>query len=99
MNQFVSRALTRRASLLTLGAAGLKAAAFPTAASAKKKHGKKKNEDANALCKRQIASCTTFFNAASAGNPAFLARVAQCCPLLGTCQLAETFACLSAPFS
>jgi hypothetical protein len=92
--------LTRRASLLTLGSAGVAAAlGIPTVTSAKKKHGKGKNKgksgDPNALCKKQVGQCTDFFEAACQGNPDCLATVDRCCPTLGSCDLAGFFECVA----
>lgn len=94
-------ALTRRASLLSLGAVGLAAAlASPFTADAKKKGGKNKNKkkkcpDCPDLCTPQVAQCTTAITTLCAGEPTCLDS-ALCCPTLASCDFSGFFACLVA---
>lgn len=84
MNRSILTSFSRRASLLTLGAAGLASAAVPHAAGAKKKHKKQGKElSATALCKKQVGQCIDFFTPACLGNPDCLATARRCCPSLG----------------
>ena len=82
--------LTRRASLVALGAAGLSVAVSPRATKGKKK-GK-----ANKRCKPQVAQCQSFFTGQCEGDvnaPDCAARV-KCCELLGTCNFDGLITCL-----
>ena len=91
-------ALTRRASLLSLGAAVLAAAlASPFTADAKKKGGKNKNKKKKCpdLCTPQVAQCTTAITTLCAGEPTCLDS-ALCCPSLASCDFSGFFACLVA---
>jgi hypothetical protein len=84
-------ALSRRASLMTLGTAGLAALASPLTVDAKKK--KKKKGDVNKLCKRQIGECNTFVTITCAGDPECLDAL-PCCQELKTCDFAGFLNCL-----
>jgi hypothetical protein len=82
-------ALTRRASLLTLGTAGLATVATlapSLAADAKSKKNRKKKEKTISLqrCKRQVGPCTTMLTANCNGEPTCLKAV-PCCEFLGRC--------------
>jgi len=90
MDDVTFDALSRRASLLTLGPAGVAALASPIAASAKKK--KKKKGDVNKLCKKQVQPCLDFLTAACAGEPSCLA-VLGCCSILGSCNTTQFLTC------
>jgi hypothetical protein len=99
MNPLALNALSRRASLLTLGSAGLAAAfARPVTTSAKKKHGKSKGKkgDATKLCKQQVGQCLELFTP-NCTNPTCLAQLERCCPVLGDCEFAGYFDCINAP--
>lgn len=85
-------ALTRRASLLALGAAGLASLGFPGAASARKK---RKKGDVNALYKPQVSQCLAFFIPQCGATASCLARFNLCCPRLGTCNFSGFNDCLS----
>ncbi len=90
-------ALTRRASLLTLGSAGLAALAQPMVSSAKKKKKKQKKGDVNQFCKKQVDQCRTFLSASceGEGQAACLLAVETCCPEFGTCNFAGFFDCIA----
>ena len=99
MNQFVSSVLNRRASLMTLGAAGLKPVASSVAASAKKKqkkHGKKKRKpgDVNRRCTLQAEAWSTFVTTACAGDATCLEFV-TCGEPLKTCNFTGFFTCFA----
>lgn len=83
-------ALTRRASLTTLGVAGLAALTRPTASSAKKKDDKFKK------CKKQVDDCTTFLLASCDGTPAECTVVAACCDELKHCHFDSFMFCVAA---
>ncbi len=85
-------ALTRRASLMTLGVAGLAGIAGPLGAEAKKK-GK-----GNDKCKKQVDKCRSgvaqlcevvFAEDAALCVPIF----ESCCEFLKSCNAAQAFAC------
>jgi hypothetical protein len=85
-------ALTRRASLMTLGVAGLAGLAGPLGAEAKKK-GK-----GNDKCKKQVDTCRSgvaqlceivFSEDAEVCVPLF----EPCCEFLKSCNAAQAFAC------
>ncbi len=85
-------ALTRRASLMALGAAGLAGLANSNIAGAKKR---KKKGDVNKLCKKQVGQCTTLLTAACGDQPTCPALVA-CCSSFGTCNATEFITCFNA---
>lgn len=83
--------LTRRASLVALGAAGLSAAVPPRVVKGKKKKGK-----ANKRCKPQVAQCKSFFAIDCGGDlssPECTALL-TCCESLGTCNFDGLITCL-----
>ena len=84
--------LTRRASLATLGVAGLMALASPLRASAKHKNGK--NTKAKKRCQTQIAQCTTLVAQACPGDDACVARLQPCCTVVGQCDFSGFITCL-----
>jgi hypothetical protein len=91
--------LTRRASLLTLGTAGLIAElARPFAVSARKKHGKSKGKkvDPDKLCKKQIQQCLDFLTPKCGEDARCVATANLCCPVLGDCEFAGFFDCVAA---
>jgi hypothetical protein len=90
MNNATFDALSRRASLVTLGAAGLAALADPVVADAKNTAKKK----ARKKCQQQVGQCTAFLAEQCDGDPSCLA-VTACCPSLGNCDVAAFFACLT----
>jgi hypothetical protein len=94
MNDVTFEALTRRASLLILGAAGAAALASPIAVDAKNKTKKK----ARKKCKKQVAPCITILTETNCGggDPDCIAQIQQCCQLVGTCDFTGFAACLAA---
>lgn len=90
--------LTRRASVLSLGVAGLGAAIPSLTAGAKDR--KKKKGDANKRCKTQVASCKAFFTGqcGSQVNSPQCAVVLGCCDALGTCNFSGLATCLAQNF-
>jgi hypothetical protein len=102
-------AVSRRASLLTLGTAGLAALTGPFTAGAKrknKKRNKKCKKDKKACkndlgdctaeaaqCAAQGEQCTTFLTGFCAGEPNCLDSV-SCCSILESCDFTEFFGCL-----
>lgn len=95
MNDRAFDTWSRRASLLTLGAAGLAGLAAPRATGAKKKG--KKNGDKK--CKKQVGACRTgladlcevVFGADDVA--ACLELFGPCCDFLKGCNTAQAFAC------
>jgi hypothetical protein len=85
-------ALTRRATVMTLGAAGLGglAAAIADAKS------KKKKGDVNKLCKTQIEPCELTLTGQCGEDPECIEAMTACCAILGTCNFTEMFACFEA---
>jgi hypothetical protein len=93
MNDLSFEALTRRASLLTLGAAGLAGLAGPIAADARKKgKGKDKCKKQVGTCQEGLADlCLVAFGADSV--EACLDAFGPCCEFLKGCNTAQAFAC------
>jgi hypothetical protein len=89
MNRNTFDALTRRASLVALGAAGIAALGQTDRMSAKKKR------DVNQLCKRQVGQCLAFF-IPQCEDAACHARINLCCPQFGTCSLSGFYDCAQA---
>ena len=92
--------VSRRRSLLMLGAAGVAATfAVPFAANAKKK-GKKKHKSQKRcpppvdLCAPQVGPCTDFLTILCSGDPSCLDSLA-CCSELGTCDVGGFLSCLA----
>lgn len=83
--------LSRRASLVTLGAASLSSAIPPLAARDKKK----KKSDVNKRCKPQVDQCEAIFNIFCNGNLECLAGI-RCCESLSTCDFNGFATCLDA---
>lgn len=83
-------AMTRRASLLTLGAAGLATLGSlwrPLAAGARKRNGKKakkENKKFDQRCKKQVGPCESVLTANCNGDPGCL-RGVPCCSFFGKC--------------
>lgn len=93
MNFLSFDALTRRASLLSLGAAGVRALAGPLVADAKKNKIKKK---ARQKCQNQAGQCLAFLSVSCGTDTSCVESAQQCCPLIGTCDFAGFVACLAA---
>lgn len=96
MNGDVFTALTRRASLLTLGAVGLASLAPTNAIHAKKKRRKKKrkNGDIFKFCKKQVGQCLDFFLPSCEDDLICQATVETCCPEVGQCDFTGFILCL-----
>lgn len=94
--------VTRRASLLSLGATGLAAAfAGPLAAGAKNKAKKKLRKKQLQKCQAQVGQCDAIFTTnceASSENPDELQECLDtflpCCALFSTCGFNAWRACL-----
>jgi hypothetical protein len=100
-------AVSRRASLLMLGAAGLAAFVQPIGAAAKNSKNNKKTKKAIQECKNELAECTTqatlcssqadqcttFVSAVCTGDPG-CAAITACCSFLGRCDVGAFFVCL-----
>jgi hypothetical protein len=84
--------LSRRSSVLALGAAALSAIAGPSPARAKK-HGKK----ANKKCRRQANTCIAFVtdtcNRQASDPEECKGLFLPCCPPYATCDVATALAC------
>ncbi len=94
VTRYAATALSRRASLMTLGGAGvstLAAVARPITADARKQSAAKK---AKKKCKKQIGPCVTAVAPDCSGDPACLAGVRRCCGLAGICDIIGFFTCL-----
>jgi len=99
MNDLHFDRLTRRASLTTLGVAGLAAFASPFNATAKRKH---KNANTNQAqtntaierCQTQVAQCTDFISAACPGDAACVAKFQPCCTFSEQCDFTGFITCL-----
>lgn len=87
-------ALTRRASLVTLGAAGLAALADPLTTAASKK--KRKKGDVNKRCQQQVAAWTAFVPSICADGPNCEPLIACGVPL-AVCDFTGFLVCLSSP--
>jgi len=88
-------ALTRRASILTLGGAGLAGLATlmtPLATDAKKKRGR--NVDVNKRCKQQVAEWTAFAPSLCSEGPDCDALIA-CGAQLATCDFTGFLVCVN----
>jgi hypothetical protein len=109
MNDLHFDRLTRRASITTLGVAGLAAFASPFTATAKRKHKKantkqRKHKNANTKqatantaiekCQTQVGQCTDFISAACPGDAACVAKLQPCCTFSGQCDFTGFINCL-----
>jgi hypothetical protein len=88
-------ALTRRASLMTLGTAGVTALAGPFAGKAKnKKKHKHKSGDVNKLCKTQVDPCISTLTPGC--DDAFcVVTIRRCCQFFGTCDVTGFITCVA----
>jgi hypothetical protein len=96
MDHLSFASLTRRASLLTLGTAGLGAAfSLSPNTAATKKHGKHKGkkEDPDKLCKTQVEDWTTFV-ATTCDLGEVCARFLTCGDPLKTCDFSGFAECV-----
>lgn len=92
MHRGVFHALTRRASLLTIGAA----LSDPVASDAKKRRRKKKgkNGDVFKFRKKQADQCLDFFLPLCGDDLICQATVETCCPEVGQCDFTGFIVCL-----
>lgn len=98
-----TRGISRRASLATIGATGIAAAAAaPFAADAKnknKKKCKKKEKTCPSLeeiCAPQVEDCKTMVAAVCGTDPA-CDHLVDCCEVFETCDVGAFVACLAVP--
>jgi hypothetical protein len=89
-------ALTRRASLLSLGVAGVGALAGPPTADAKKSKKSKIKKKARQKCQNQAGQCLAFLSVSCGNDTSCVASAQRCCPLVGNCDFAGFVACLAA---
>jgi hypothetical protein len=87
--------VSRRASLMTVGAAGVATLVRPLSSEAKKK-GKSAGKKAKQKCQKQTGQCTTFLNPICAGDPTCLAKAQECCGFAGSCDVNGFFDCVFA---
>src|SRR5262245_51577456 len=101
--------VSRRTTLMALGAAGLTALVGPFAAEAKKGGQKKNKKKSNApvpaplecppapqdRCPAQVATCKSVLGAECDGSPTCTDEL-PCCDLLETCNASGFWACLLA---
>jgi hypothetical protein len=89
-------ALTRRASLLMLGAAGLAAFTAPLTGNAKNKRKRRQNKgDAKDLCKKQVDACAAFIADACEREEGCEEEIA-CCAILANCSFTGFLFCVDA---
>jgi hypothetical protein len=93
MNDRSFDALTRRASLVTLGAAGLATLAGSLTGYAKNNRTNT-NRKAKKKCKRQAGQCTSVVTEACEGDPDCLERLLACCEPTGRCAIVGFLDCL-----
>jgi hypothetical protein len=94
MNNVSFDTLTRHASRLSLGAAGLTSLAAqptPVIADAKKRNANKK---AKQKCQSQVGQCVSNTASLCNGDAACLAKTELCCAFFGSCDLPGWIACL-----
>jgi hypothetical protein len=97
MNHVNFDSLTRRASLATLGVAGMVALAHPFTAGAKKNRKKKRNKgDVNKLCKQQVDQCleSSALFGCEEDDLECQALFETCSPEMGQCDFDGFFVCL-----
>ena len=103
MNDRMIAALSRRASLLTLGVAGSAAALAPLTAEARK-NNKNKNKNKNKKikkkakqkCQNQVEQCNDFVIAeCGADNEECIAEGLVCCEFLDDCNFTGFLGCLA----
>jgi hypothetical protein len=95
MSYAILDGLTRRAALLTLGAAGLAGLRGSTATEAETRQRTKKKCDVEKLCKRQTGQCIDLLKPTCNGDPECEGFVKLCCPKFGKCDPVGFIACIS----
>jgi hypothetical protein len=85
MDHHAFAALTRRASLLSLGAAGVGALAGHLAVDAKKKNRSKIKKKARQKCQNQAGQCLAFLSVSCGNDTSCVVSAQLCCPLVGNC--------------
>lgn len=102
MTDRIVAALSRRASLLTLGAAGTVAAFAPLTADARKKKNRNKNQNkkvnkkARQKCQNQIEQCNDLVIAqCGEENEECIAEGLVCCEFLSDCNFTGFLGCLT----
>ena len=93
--------ISRRGSLLTLGAAALIAVtsgAPPAAAKKNRKKRKNKNNDDDKKCRQQVEECEEIFTLLCRGNDRCLAPLRTCCELFSDCEAEEALDCIFLSF-
>lgn len=91
MHKMTVAAVSRRASLTMLGGASLTGLMGSDPVSARKQ--KKKNEDPNALCKKQASAWNAYLLTECAGTPGCL-DLQSCAPHLQSCNFTGFLTCL-----
>jgi len=89
---------SRRASLVTLGTAGLAALTHPFTTEAKKRKKKRKTstgKQAEKKCKTQTGQCISAITPLCKGDAACLARIQNCCLIAGNCDPVGWLQCLN----
>lgn len=98
--------ISRRGSLLSLGAAGMAALAHSVAGEAKNKNKKKSGKKDRKKCKNktsqqeadrcleQVQPCADFITALCAGDPECLGQT-SCCAFLGSCEAFTFLTCIA----
>jgi hypothetical protein len=96
VNERVFAALSRRASLLTLGAARSAAELKPATADAKNKNRNSKvKKKAKQKCEQQVGPCNDFvITQCDAADEACISRRLACCAFLGACDVTGLLTCL-----
>jgi hypothetical protein len=94
MNHGSFDALTRRASLATLGGVGMTALVHPVSTAAKSKN-KKSDKKARQKCQTQVEQCTTLVKDACNDDLHCLTQL-DCCEFAGRCDFTGFLNCLIA---
>lgn len=95
MNDRVITALSRRASVLTLGALGASVALAPVASSARNRKNKKVKKKARQKCQQQVDQCNDFVIVECNGQADCIAEGQVCCSSLAECDLTGFLNCLA----
>ena len=90
LTQRAARGVSRRASLLALGAAGLAGARGLRRCRGGEQPAKHKTN----ACKKQTDQCVSVFTPGCAGDPDCLATLDRCCPIIGRCDFNGFFDCV-----